>query len=78
MTVGMFTRLVNGDLPRDGKKWPSEGGNGRVFVVTSCTGQFSTTSVPLTTQGGLTGEHAENRAKLEVAAAEKLAALGKT
>jgi len=56
---GMFARLKNGDLPTGGKRWPSDSGAGVMFVLPTCTGTLSTTSVPLTRVGPIPPDHVE-------------------
>jgi len=72
MTAGLFTRLAAGHLSQEGKRWPSEFGNGRVFVITSCTGKFSTTSVPLTQKTPLPEDHAAQKQQHEDRARQHL------
>lgn len=52
--IGIFSRLAAGGLNSGVcKRWPSDhsAGGGVLLVLPSCTGHFSTTSVPLTERG---------------------------
>jgi hypothetical protein len=59
---GIFTRLATGELQTGKcKRWPSDhsADGGVVFILPTCTGAFSTTSVPLTQKGPVPDDHIE-------------------
>ncbi len=75
---GMFTRLVAGDLPQKGKRWPSDtSGESRLFLISGCTGEFTTTSKKFDVESKLPEGHAEKEAVLKAAARAKLAEFAK-
>lgn len=58
----IFTRLANGELHNGKcKRWPSDHSaeGGVVLIQPTCTGSFSTTSVPLTQRGPVPDDHIE-------------------
>jgi hypothetical protein len=57
---GLFSKLIDGELQAQNcKRWPSDGVGGVVVIIPSCTGSFSTTSVPLTRVGPIPADHIE-------------------
>lgn len=73
MSSGMFTRLATGDLPQKGRRWPSdESSTARVFVVSGCTGEFTTTSKRFAADTTLPEGHAGKEATLKALARAKL------
>lgn len=77
MKKGFLTRLIAGEMPQDGcKRWPSDHAEsgGYTLIIPSCTGAFSTTSVPLEKEGTLTPEHSRQREENLAAARQRLTA----
>lgn len=73
MSKGMFTRLVSGDLPQKGRRWPSDtSAESRLFLVSGCTGEFTTTSKRFSEGTPLPESHAECEAAHKAVAQAKL------
>jgi len=70
---GMFTRLVAGDLPQKGKRWPSDvSGESRLFLISGCTGEFTTSSARFSNETAVPADHAARDTANKAAARQKL------